>query len=67
MKEESLLSVVSLLQLFLFNSSSHTAVNESLISWTEMSDTSRSIYLLPRLAELHLQQCLSSGLVVYLI
>lgn len=66
-KEESLLSVASLLQLFLFNSSSHTAVSESLISWTEMSDTSRIIYLLPRLAELHLQQCLSSGLVVYLI
>lgn len=55
------------LQLFFFNSSSHTAVNESLISWTEMSDTSSIIYLLPRLAELHLQQCLSSGLVVELI
>lgn len=55
------------MQLFFFNSASHTAVNESLISWTEMSDTSRILYLLPRLAELHLQRCLSSGLVVDLI
>lgn len=40
MKEESLPSVVSLPAIvFLFNSSSHTAVNESLISWTEMSGT----------------------------
>ncbi|OPJ68116.1 hypothetical protein AV530_013649 [Patagioenas fasciata monilis] len=34
-----------LLRLFLITSSSHAVVNESPISWTEMSDTCRVIYL----------------------
>lgn len=83
MKDESLIYIVVKVtaegwdyrNCLVFNSSSHILVNESLISWTEVSDTYRIIYLLALvsvincvvLTELHLQQCVNSGLMVHWI